>query len=100
MSSTEVAEEGWFTAELLEDLRSLEKVFNLPTGFFGRFVEDGDDWTFIIKTHALIESGTTRLLEAVVTPTIPAAFLQSLPLEGRHSKLRLLKDLGRLEPDP
>jgi hypothetical protein len=100
MSSTEVAEEDWFKAELLGHVRSLEEnVLKLPTGFFNRFLQEGDDWTFIIKTHALIESGTTRFLEAVVAPTVPPEFLQSLPLDGRHSKLRLLELLGRLEPD-
>jgi len=100
MSSTKVADKDEFTAKLLETVRSLEeKVLKLPTGFFGRFLKEGDDWSFIIKTHALIESGTTRLLEAVVAPTIPFEFLQSLPLDGRNSKLRLLEMLGRLESD-
>jgi hypothetical protein len=100
MSSTEIADTDKFTAELLEHIRSLEEnVFKLPTGFFGRFLEEGDDWSFIIKTHAIIESGTTRFLEAVAAPTIPPEFLQSLPLDGRHSKLRLLELLGRFESD-
>jgi hypothetical protein len=100
MSSTEVADKDNFTAELLEQVRSLEEnVLNLPTGFFRRFLKEGDDWTFIIKTHALIESGTTRYLEAAVAPTVPPEFLQSLPLDGRHSKLRLLELLGRLDSD-
>jgi hypothetical protein len=72
MNSTEVADKDDFTAELLEHVRSLEQdVSELPTGFFGRFFKEGDDWSFVIKTHALIESGTTRFLQAVAAPTIP-----------------------------
>jgi len=101
MSSQEIPEQhDQFTAELLEHIRSLEELLNLPTGFFLRVLEEDDDWSFIIKTHALIESGTTRFLEAVTTPTMPSAFLETLPLSGgRHSKLELLQLLGHLESD-
>src|SRR5438034_1782577 len=90
-----------FTVELLEYVRSLEELFKLPDAFFLGVLNEGDDWSFIIKTHALIESGTTRLLlEAVTAPSIPTAFLETLPLSGgRHSKLELLRLLGRLESD-
>jgi hypothetical protein len=47
-----------FTEKLLEEVRNLEELLNLPTGFFLRLLEEGDDWSFMIKTLALIESGT------------------------------------------
>jgi hypothetical protein len=89
----------FLTAKLLKDVRSLEDLLGLPPDFFFKLLEEGDDWSFIIKTHALIESGTTRLLEAVVAPGVPSEFLQSLPLDGRNSKLRLLEMLEHLDAD-
>src|SRR5437660_10922429 len=89
--------EDHFTKELLEDLSSLEKLLGLPSGFFLLLLKE-DDWSFIIKTHALVESGMTRLLEVATTPTIPAAFVETLALTGRHSKLELLQLLDCLDP--
>jgi hypothetical protein len=82
-----------FTKELLENVASLEKHLGLSDGFFLRLREE-DDWSFIIKTHALVETAFTRLLEGLVGPSL-AKFVNTLDLSGgRHSKLELLRLLG------
>ena len=40
---------------------SLQEKLSLPTDFFKRLLEE-DDWSFIIKLHALIEAACTDLL--------------------------------------
>lgn len=86
-------EDDSFTKELLENVASLEKHLGLSDGFFLRLREE-DDWSFIIKIHALVETAFTRLLEALVGPNL-AKFVNTLDLSGgRHSKLELLRLLG------
>jgi hypothetical protein len=40
----------------------LEKVLGLPHGSFERLVDVDDDWSFILKIHALMEASLTMLL--------------------------------------
>jgi hypothetical protein len=91
-------EEDEFTVGLLENVASLEKLLGIRSGFFNELGTE-DDWSFVIKTHALVESGLTRLLESKVSPTIPQEFINRLDLSGsRHSKLKLLELLGLVKP--
>jgi hypothetical protein len=76
--------------EVREPVDSLEQALGLPVGFCGRLKEE-DDWSFIIKSHALVETAFTRLLEARMCPPLPSKFINTLDFSGgRHSKLELL----------
>src|ERR1017187_995933 len=88
-----------FTQELLESVGSLESLLGLTGGFFQHLLDE-DDWSFIIKTHALLESGLTRLLEIAIVPPMPQTFISTLTLSGgRHSKLQLLRSLKLADAD-
>jgi hypothetical protein len=53
-------------SELLnERVRKLEVELSLPTGFMER-LKDEDDWSFIIKAHALLEALLTHLIVTVL----------------------------------
>lgn len=56
---------------------------------------DEDDWSFVIKLHALIEASTTQLIVRKVGHEAIRASIERMPLSGDEvSKLRLTKDLG------
>ncbi len=50
-----------FYAQVIEPVRQLEVELGLPSQFLER-LEHEDDWSFVIKTHALIEAAVTHAL--------------------------------------
>jgi hypothetical protein len=60
-------------------LNELEKELGLPKGFFHRLAEE-DDWSFVIKFHALIEAAITHLL---------VSFFENQSLRSIFSRLEL-----------
>ena len=45
----------------IDDLAALEEAFGLPRNFIENLIKD-DDWSLVIKAHALIESACTDML--------------------------------------
>lgn len=45
----------------VEDVQAIEAAFNLPDGFVNSLMNESD-WSLIIKSNALIESASTRML--------------------------------------
>lgn len=85
--------------EELQAVAELEKSLNLPKDFF-LLLRDDDDWSFIIKMHALIESSLNRLIEAIFNDFSFDDYFLTLALSGgRHSKLKLLQKLDKIEPE-
>ena len=62
-------------------------------GFFNKLVSD-DDWTTIVKLHALFEGVFSHLLaDALCCPEL-LGVLSNLPMgETRYGKLKFLKEL-------
>lgn len=80
-----------FTAEQLDIVEQSEPLLGLEKGFFRKLLTE-DDWSFVIKTHALIESALTRLIETTVRPEPLGEFVTAFDLSGgRHSKVELLR---------
>lgn len=85
--------------EQLQAVVKLEKSLNLPKNFF-RSLRNDDDWSFIIKMHALIESSLSRLIEAKFNNfSLKDYFLTIGFSGGRHSKIKLLQQLGEIDPE-
>jgi hypothetical protein len=82
------------TTEQLEYIRGFETQLGVPAGFFERLLHE-DDWSFLIKLHALIEASATNLLvEALNKPELRDQFAR-LPLsDSECGKLSLMKGLG------
>jgi hypothetical protein len=79
------------TNEQLDVVEESEPLLGLEKGFFRRLLTE-DDWSFVIKTHALIESALTRLIETAVRPKPLGEFVTTFALSGgRHSKVELLR---------
>ena len=75
---------------------SLETDFGLPVGFIGRLTNE-DDWSFVIKGHALVEVAITELVSARVGHPELAATFAATPLLGRAGKLQMAESLGLIE---
>jgi hypothetical protein len=82
------------TTEQLEHIRVFEGGLGVPAGFFERLMYE-DDWSFLIKLHALVEAASTTLLvEALSRPELRDQ-LARLPLsDAECGKLALMKSLG------
>jgi hypothetical protein len=89
-----------FTEEQLEYVEEVEPSLGVAKGFFRKLLNSEDDWSFVIKTHALIESTLTRLIQVTVQPQPLAEFIATLDVSGgRHSKVMLLRKCKLLEND-
>jgi len=56
-------------AILLAELHKLERKIGIKDGFFDRLIED-DDWSFIIKLNAVIETSLSMVLTEMFTKSI------------------------------
>ncbi|HEX6368753.1 MAG TPA: DUF433 domain-containing protein [Longimicrobium sp.] len=75
------------------DESKLEKLLDVPEGFLSKLSKE-DDWSFVIKSHALIEAAITQMLLTVSDPRVTENF-RKLPLGGgRTGKLAFAEALG------
>jgi hypothetical protein len=89
--------------------KDAEKLFrDTVRGLIGDLREKGnvlhgllkqDDWSFVIKAHALLEAAVTQLLIANIGSPSLASFIQRLPLGGQFGKIKLCEELALLS-DP
>ncbi len=76
---------------LFSDLDSLERILTLPSGLIDRLSKE-DDWSFIIKSHAIIESAITTLL-LYKNDNRLENMINRLPFSGGNtSKIQLAKE--------
>jgi hypothetical protein len=77
----------------LAEVADLEMALGLPEGFTRTLVGE-DDWSFVIRSHALVESAVTHLLSQVVDPRLSRVF-RAMPLGGgRASRLACIDALA------
>lgn len=82
-----------------QDLRALEAELGLPEGFYDRLRKD-DDWSFVIKLHALFESATTYVLaRALARPELeePLSYIEMS--NKRSGKVALGKALALFDEE-
>ena len=77
-------------------LETLEKEMGVPEGFFKNLGRE-DDWSFIVKLHALIESALTHELVASLDDERLRGFVSKLNL--RSGKLALASALERISKE-
>lgn len=73
---------------LSEHVGELERDLGLPKGFYTKLGQD-EDWSFVIKLHALIESALAHLLEHELGRPEAARFVSYLNVGGRTGKVAL-----------
>lgn len=78
-------------------LNQLEDRLNLGRGFLKERYEDDDDWSFVVKTHALIEVAVSELLAAQIGDPRARPVFARLPLSDTYlGKLAFVKRLDLL----
>lgn len=83
--------------DLWEAADSLSTQLGLPEKFLHRLREADDDWSFVIKCHALLESGLSYLLASVVfgKPEVQSTLSQ---VDTSH-KIKMCSDLEQFEAE-
>lgn len=82
-------------AEQTHAVARLEENLGVPKGLFNK-LKDEDDWSFIIKTQALLETALSHLIKATLGRDELEDFIEKLNLQGRTGKLAVVKALGLL----
>jgi len=84
---------------LKDTLKEFEVELGLPTGFTYSLIEQ-DDWSFIIKSHALLESCVSYLLTGVFKePDLNDVFSRLDMSDSRSGKLAFAKAVGVLDKE-
>ena len=87
-------------SEFIAAVAATLKFIGLSETFFHGLFQQGDDWTFVIKTHALLESAITHLLVTDLDRAELAPLLSNLEMSNtRVGKVAFAKALGLLDKD-
>lgn len=87
------------TPDLASIARTLEEELTLPQGFIAALYQE-DDWSFVIKSHALVEALLTYLLAAHLSnPDVGSIFAFLDTSNPRTGKLAFAKAFGVLNED-
>lgn len=87
-----------FLESVKESTDELESSIGLPSGFLERLLEE-DDWSFVVKAHAMIESSASKALTEITGIKDASNFFSKLELSNNTTgKLALISALGIL-PD-
>jgi hypothetical protein len=78
--------------------RQIEGDLGLPAGFVAGISTD-DDWSFVIKAHALAEATITQLVLAALGRADLGSVLEATTLLGRSGKLSMARALDLLGPE-
>lgn len=79
-------------------VRQFEKDLKLPTGFFLNLLKE-DDWSFIIKLHALVEAAVSHLLASICGDQLLNIFTRLELSSETTGKVAFGKALGVLDKD-
>lgn len=82
-------------AEQTQAVARLEEKLGVPKGLFNK-LKDEDDWSFIIKTQALLETALAHLIKSALGRDELDDFIEKLNLQGRSGKITVVKALGLL----
>ncbi len=83
----------------LDEIKELEISLGISIGFFNDLLNE-EDWSFVIKLHALIEAATTHLLIEHLDDERLSSVISFLELSNqRTGKIALLKALELMSSD-
>ena len=79
------------------EVQSMEKRIQLPDGFLNRLMSD-DDWTFVIKSHALLETICSELLVQILGNPSLAKVVYRMELSNKYvGKIAFIESLDILD---
>jgi hypothetical protein len=82
-----------------EGLRFLERDLGLPERFLGDLLVSNDDWSFVIKIHALLEASVTHHLVAQTDLRLRSVFERLEMSDPRAGKVAFARSLGLLSQE-
>lgn len=83
--------------EQIQHIRRFEVDLGVPSGFFEKLLHE-DDWSFLIKLHAVVEAASTNVLvEALNKPELRDQLARAPLSDSEYGKLPMLKSLGILD---
>ena len=86
-------------AAIFDTVKKFETELGITPGFLDRLLTEGDDWSFVIKVHAVAETALTHLLTAGVGRKELRDLFASLTMgDPRRGKLAVAARLRLLDP--
>lgn len=79
------------------DISKLEQLLELPPGFVDGLLNE-DDWSYVVKTHALLEAALTHMLIDANDPRLADVFRKLQLGGGRTGKIAFAKALEVADP--
>jgi hypothetical protein len=89
-------EAAYVSFHIKEGIKALEKELSVPEGFFDK-LHDENDWSFIIKLHALFEAALAFLITMKLGDNKLLNIFAEMEMSERKGKLAFVKKLGLLE---
>lgn len=84
-----------YNKEMTQAIAELEQSIGIKEGFFNNLLQE-DDWSFIIKLHALYEAAISDLITERIGQSELKDFIDNLELGGPKGKMRMAQNLGLL----
>ncbi len=79
-------------------IEKLEQFLGIPIGFCDELLYE-NDWSFVIKLHALLESALNELLVSELDNPKLKKFVTKLAIQGRSGKISLAEELNILSKE-
>lgn len=82
-----------YTARIWKDVAEFEKILALPERFYYSLLQE-DDWSFVIKLHALIEAAATQAICTAINCPELIDNIATLDIgNAQHGKIKLMTTL-------
>jgi hypothetical protein len=81
-------------AKVAAEFESIEKKVGLDLGFFGRLIDEKDDWAFVVKVNVVLEASLNAVLAEISPGHDLTGFVGQLALQGRSGKLAMARAAG------
>ncbi len=83
-----------------DNVKGLEQELGIAPGFLEAVMKEADDWSFVIKVHALAEAAITHLLTNALNREELRDIIAAITMgDSRRGKLAFVAKLKLLEPD-
>ncbi|MCQ8896390.1 hypothetical protein NQT62_08090 [Limnobacter humi] len=81
-------------------IESLETALKITPGFFWKLCDQGDDWSFLIKVHALLEMAIGHLIQQRIgIPELDSLIEKASLNGGTTSKIKIASALSLIDKD-
>ncbi|MCW5657673.1 MAG: hypothetical protein KIT60_08215 [Burkholderiaceae bacterium] len=80
-----------------ERIRELNTAIGLPTGFYGRLLEEPSDWAFLIQLQVIAEAAIAQRVVREIKQDKAFDHVSRLTFDGKTGKLQLAQTLDILD---